>query len=267
MNTCANCAAELTGPFCANCGQEHQEAEPSLGHVLRDLWDDVIKIDGKVLTTLKLLFTQPGQLTLEYFEGRRIRHVTPFKLYLTLSAVYFLLSNFSYIRQKIERQSAIKSTSTSAETAALIQDVIAAGTRYFFDHLSTILILIVPFTAISTAILFRGSRRSFLFHLVFVLHVWSFLFLTVGVLGALNVPLNFFQFFLVCSIVYMIPASRRVFKRGWTESVAKSFLFGASVMTVCVLTLIVIVGGHAYQRKSALAKSIQGQPSPSRQIK
>ena len=84
-------------------------------------------------------------------------------------------------------------------------------------------------------------------------------------LGALKVPLNFFQFFLVFSIVYMIPASRRVFKRGWFESVAKSFLFGMSVLTLCVLTLIVIVGGHAYQRKTAISKAIQAEPSPSRQ--
>ena len=44
-----------------------------------------------VLRTLWPLFTKPGYLTLEYLAGRRVRYVTPMRLYLFLSIIAFAL--------------------------------------------------------------------------------------------------------------------------------------------------------------------------------
>lgn len=49
-------------------------------------------MDGKILQSVKLLFTRPGFLTREYVEGRRIRYISPLRLYLVFSVAYFAVS-------------------------------------------------------------------------------------------------------------------------------------------------------------------------------
>lgn len=86
--TCANCETQLTGKFCSSCGQEHFGHEPTLKELLSDVWVNTFSIDGRMVRTLKAMFASPGKLTQEYFEGRRVRYSTPFKLYLTCSAAF-----------------------------------------------------------------------------------------------------------------------------------------------------------------------------------
>jgi hypothetical protein len=46
--------------------------------------------DGRFATTVRALVTRPGRLTLDFLEGRRARHISPLRLYLMASLVYFL---------------------------------------------------------------------------------------------------------------------------------------------------------------------------------
>ncbi|MBX6419704.1 MAG: DUF3667 domain-containing protein [Nevskia sp.] len=86
---CADCGAPVTGHYCANCGQETHIETPTVRHFLREFVDQYIALEGKLGRTLRVLLTQPGQLTLDYLEGRRQRYVRPLKLYLTISLLFF----------------------------------------------------------------------------------------------------------------------------------------------------------------------------------
>src|SRR5262249_8791686 len=86
---CAKCGASLLGRFCSQCGQKVAPLNPTFGEFLHDLFHEIAHVDGKIVTTLRLLLTRPGFLSLEYFEGRRARYVTPIRLYLLLSVVCF----------------------------------------------------------------------------------------------------------------------------------------------------------------------------------
>ncbi|HMG70038.1 MAG TPA: DUF3667 domain-containing protein [Gemmatimonadaceae bacterium] len=48
--------------------------------------------DGRLATTLRDLVRHPGRLTHEFLEGRRVRYISPIRLYLVASLVYFLLA-------------------------------------------------------------------------------------------------------------------------------------------------------------------------------
>jgi len=48
--------------------------------------------DGRLASTLRDLFRRPGWLTLEFLEGRRVRYISPLRLYLMASLVYFLVA-------------------------------------------------------------------------------------------------------------------------------------------------------------------------------
>ena len=48
--------------------------------------------DGRLLSSIRALLLKPGLLTHEFLEGRRVRYISPVRLYLSASVVYFLLA-------------------------------------------------------------------------------------------------------------------------------------------------------------------------------
>ena len=90
--TCLNCGAALSGPFCAACGQRDVPPHPTLRELAGDTWDELVGWDGKLARTFVTMFRRPGELTRAALEGQRIRHVSPIRLYLACSLVYFVLA-------------------------------------------------------------------------------------------------------------------------------------------------------------------------------
>ena len=91
VTQCADCGAPVSGKYCAACGQETLIETPTVRHFLHEFADQYVALEGKLGRTLRVLILQPGQLTLDYVEGRRQRYVRPLKLYLTISVVFFTL--------------------------------------------------------------------------------------------------------------------------------------------------------------------------------
>ena len=89
---CLNCGAPLTGPFCAECGQRDIPPYPSLRELAVDAMSEFSGWDGRLLNTVRALVLKPGLLTHEFLEGRRARYISPLRLYLTASVIYFLLT-------------------------------------------------------------------------------------------------------------------------------------------------------------------------------
>ena len=86
---CANCGAPMHGPYCYACGQPEKGMIRQLASVMHDVLDTVFNIDSRVFRSLLPLYFRPGYLTLEYFAGRRVRYVTPFRLFFFLCIVAF----------------------------------------------------------------------------------------------------------------------------------------------------------------------------------
>jgi len=89
---CANCQTLLVGPFCSNCGQRHEPHVHSLGEFASEALEGVTHADSRLWRTLWLLISKPGFLTVEFLEGRRARYLPPFRLYLVLSVVLFIVA-------------------------------------------------------------------------------------------------------------------------------------------------------------------------------
>jgi len=90
--TCLNCRAVLSGPFCADCGQRDIPPYPSVRELAVDAVSEFSGWDGRLASTLRALIQHPGMLTHEFLEGRRVRYISPLRLYLTASLVYFLIA-------------------------------------------------------------------------------------------------------------------------------------------------------------------------------
>jgi hypothetical protein len=91
---CLNCGAALTGQYCGNCGQRARSRLISLWELVRDAFGDIFELDSRIWRTLWPLLFQPGKLTKDYLEGRRARFMPPFRTYLVLSVLFFLVLFF-----------------------------------------------------------------------------------------------------------------------------------------------------------------------------
>src|SRR5580765_6839550 len=89
---CANCGAPRAGPFCHTCGQKAASRNISLHDFFHEAFHEFAHVDNKILRTLRLLLTKPGDLTREFLSGRRQRYVPPLRLYLTCSLIFFALA-------------------------------------------------------------------------------------------------------------------------------------------------------------------------------
>jgi Protein of unknown function (DUF3667) len=91
---CKNCNAALLGRFCVNCSQAADVHVPSTVELLHEMLEGLTHSDSRLWRTLKLLWFKPGMLTQEFVAGRRVAYLPPFRLYLILSIVFFLIASF-----------------------------------------------------------------------------------------------------------------------------------------------------------------------------
>ena len=115
---CANCGTPLASPrprFCSACGQETAIKAPTLGEFLQQFGGAYFSTEGALWRTLWRLVLLPGQLTLEYWAGRRRHYVLPLRLYLTVSLVLLLALRFT---QQLEWTVEGPASSASAASAA-----------------------------------------------------------------------------------------------------------------------------------------------------
>ena len=92
---CRNCGYEVDRKFCSNCGQNSIVGRIKLTTVLSELSESVFQINKGFFYTLKELFTRPGKSIKEFLIGKRKYHFKPIAYVLTLSTVYFLITQFT----------------------------------------------------------------------------------------------------------------------------------------------------------------------------
>src|SRR5438874_1919102 len=94
LTHCENCGAQLTGNYCAQCGQAAVDYRRSFRHVVADVLESFLNWDSKFFTTIALLVLKPWRLTNAFLAGKRVRYVNPLRLYLLASILFFFAVNY-----------------------------------------------------------------------------------------------------------------------------------------------------------------------------
>lgn len=184
---CGNCGAALSGPFCSQCGENKVSAKDySIGHLLEEAIPEFITFDSRFLRTLKLLFTQPGQLSNAYFHGGRSRYTKPLTLFIIINVIFFIVQPhtgiFAYSYREYVRDPAHLTAVQGhmRQTGESQQSYIARFNANLQNQKKSSLIMAVPVLALFMAILFVGSGRTYAEHLVFSVQVYAFLLAYLG---------------------------------------------------------------------------------------
>lgn len=88
---CRNCGETLLGEHCWQCGQPVKGLVRPLPSWIADFLDTVFEYDGRLWRTLGPLLFRPGYLSREYIAGRRVRYVSPVRLFLFLTVLLFIV--------------------------------------------------------------------------------------------------------------------------------------------------------------------------------
>jgi len=94
IEKCLNCGTALSGQYCGNCGQRARSRLISMWELLSDAFGDLFELDSRIWRTVVPLLLRPGKLTYEYLQGRRACFMPPFRTYIVLSILFFLVLLF-----------------------------------------------------------------------------------------------------------------------------------------------------------------------------
>jgi len=89
---CENCDENLYGSqlYCAKCGQKNI-SKLNLRYLFSEIIDTFFNLDSKLYRTVKVLTLKPGTLSREFIKGRRKSYVSPVRLYVVVTLIFFFM--------------------------------------------------------------------------------------------------------------------------------------------------------------------------------
>lgn len=92
-NSCLNCEAVLDGNenFCPDCGQRNNVNQLTFKLFLDEFIGNLFTYDSQVWRTIVPLILKPGKVAHDFISGKRKKFVNPFRTYLTVSLIFFVV--------------------------------------------------------------------------------------------------------------------------------------------------------------------------------
>ena len=263
---CLNCSEPLAGAFCAGCGQRSVPADPTIKELAGDAWQELSGYDGRILNTFRALL-RPGKLTLEYLQGRRARYLSPVRIYLMVSVLYFLVAAAAPqigggMRIGLTDTEGNRASVTAEERAAMLNSLdeipwfarpmvksMAEDPDGFRARLFTIMPRVffgmLPIFGAIIAVFYR--RHHFPAALVFAAYAHSFAFLLFAVSEATKfsyspaIAATAAIIALAGVAVYVLKSLRVVFGGGWPVTILKALGIGFAYLLLSVPAFIIIL--------------------------
>lgn len=90
---CLNCGhpLKLSDVYCSYCGQLNTKKNLALTDFIAEFVGSIITYDSRFNYTLRDLMLKPGVITRNYVQGQRLKYANPFRFFLSVSIIYFLI--------------------------------------------------------------------------------------------------------------------------------------------------------------------------------
>lgn len=133
---CLNCDQKLdkSDRYCPNCSQLNSTKKIHFKDLFNEFFGSLFAYDGRIMLTLRTLVFRPGLISKEYVAGKRMKYANPFRFYLSVSIIFFLLSgllskinDYTKSYQEEIKQSTLSQnikTMDDPETAKIVEDAL-----------------------------------------------------------------------------------------------------------------------------------------------
>lgn len=263
-STCRNCGTELHGEFCHECGQSSVIVRRPVREIMHDVLGNLLQWDTRLIHTLNKMFFHPGELSLDWVQGKRMRYTPPFRLYIVASFVLFLLFGFSISQEtaelsgvKVDQESIEELETAIAEakekgewlsgillqaTAEALKDP-AGYVQRIMANLPKAAFLLLPLFALLHKLVDIRQGKYLVDYLVFSLHFHAFAFILVALIlltGLISLTAgNFAQLLNLAIPVYGVLAFRKFSGQGWMKSTTKAMLVFFAYSTLLTIGLAI----------------------------
>ena len=188
--TCPTCHNHVRTPFCPACGERPvNEDDLKLLGLFKQFFHAISNIDSRLIRSFRNLVRHPGLLTLAYVRGQRMPYTGPIQLFLIANVLFFAMqsaTNINIVSSQLD--SHLYSQDWSILAQRLVSNhletmhmTLASYTPVFNNAVVTnaksfIILMVVPFTLL-LPVLFLRARQPFVTHIIFSLHLYTFLLL------------------------------------------------------------------------------------------
>jgi len=270
---CTNCGATRYGEYCSACGQNSRNYLRAAHRIVGELIGETFEFDARVFRSLRYLILAPGFLSSEFSAGRRAHYVSPVRLYLAVSVMFFFLVSVTptgdpgltgpdIVVEFPETSSHDADTAADADgfeaTLMAKARILAANPkeayRNFIDNLPLMMFLLMPFFALLLKIVY--PRRYYSEHFVFALHLHAFLYLVLTVLLLVPNPAAagdgtasansgwriLERALLLGCVAYGTVALKNFYRQSFTRTIAKALLLSSGYFALLFIGLALTIG-------------------------
>lgn len=262
---CQNCDAELVGPYCAACGQRHDPHLHSLPHFIAEAAENITHADSRLWRTLWALLAKPGFLTREFLVGRRASYLPPFRLYLVVTLLFFVIlaalpsgdARLVNLEGASAQPAACKDLRYEGPGDSWLQPALTRACKTaaldggrslqeaFVHNVPRALFLFLPLLAAVMMMLYWRPRRYYVEHLLFFIHNHAGLFVMFGlyaiVVALVRVP-GLEEWLGIGLYVYLLwylyRAMRNVYGQSRARTIAKFMAIGFAYLVLGGITLL-----------------------------
>ncbi|SHJ65169.1 DUF3667 domain-containing protein [Aquimarina spongiae] len=107
-NECLNCGVplDMVDKYCHNCGQANTTKQLSFKDFFNEFFASIFSYDSRLRHTIIALLFSPGKISKEYINGKRVKYANPFRFYLSVSIIFFIINglfiDFDKFKSNIE---------------------------------------------------------------------------------------------------------------------------------------------------------------------
>jgi hypothetical protein len=244
---CKNCGAELTGPWCAQCGQKRIDRRLTIRSAASELFNAITNVERGFLFTIKEMFFRPGIVVGDYVSGRTKPYFPPFRfafILVTLSVIVTVSSGvFDMQQDSLSQQWQV---TEMTEEQKKFQETFG---EYFQRFMNFFIIIMLPFYALASWLFTRKKGYNYAEHFV----ANTFLVGQTSLYGMLAVPIylllpDFTAYAMIASLLITVVVLAQLFRQWirmpWDESIGTAVvatIFGQVVMVISMILLVAAV--------------------------